>query len=82
MRSAPFLVTAAAVSALVVTPASRATAAVTLDWSGFASAAYSYNFDQPADDTNHGRIFEALLRLVRRGSAFDQTRAVERRART
>ena len=29
-----------------------------LDWSGYVDAAYSYNFDQPADGINHGRIFD------------------------
>ena len=58
MRSVPSLVTAAAISALVVTPASQATAEVTLDWSGFVTAAYTFNVDEPADGTNHGRIFD------------------------
>jgi len=58
MRSVPSLVTTAAISALVVTPASQATAEVTLDWSGFVTAAYSFNFDEPADGTNHGRVFD------------------------
>jgi len=58
MRSAPSLVTAAAISALVVTSASQATAEVTLDWSGFVSAAYSFNIDEPANGENAGRIFD------------------------
>jgi hypothetical protein len=58
MRSAPSLVTAAAIFALVVTPASQAFAEVALDWSGFVTAAYTFNFDEPADGTNHGRVFD------------------------
>jgi len=58
MRSVSSLATAAAISALVVAPASQAAAEVTLDWSGFVTAAYTFNFDEPADDTNHGRIFD------------------------
>jgi len=58
MRSVSSLATAAAISALVVAPASQATAEVTLDWSGFVSAAYSFNIDEPANGENAGRIFD------------------------
>jgi hypothetical protein len=57
MRSAPLLVPAA-VAALVVVPATQAPAAVTLDWSGFVTAAYTFNFNEPENSTNEGRVFD------------------------
>jgi hypothetical protein len=57
MRSAPLLVPAA-VAALVAAPASQAKADVTLDWSGFVTAAYTFNIDEPKSGINNGRIFD------------------------
>jgi hypothetical protein len=57
MRSAPLLVPAA-VAALAVVPATQAPAAVNLDWSGFVTAAYTFNIDQPKSGINHGRVFD------------------------
>ena len=57
MRSAPLLVPAA-IAALVAGPASQAKADMTLNWSGFVTAAYTFNIDQPKSRTNNGRIFD------------------------
>jgi len=57
MRSAPLLVPAA-IAALVAVPATQAPAVVTLDWSGFVTAAYTFNIDEPKSDTNAGRVFD------------------------
>jgi hypothetical protein len=57
MRSASLLVPAA-IAALVAGSASQAKADMTLNWSGFVTAAYTFNIDEPRSGINHGRIFD------------------------
>ncbi|PJB95128.1 MAG: hypothetical protein CO080_09385 [Nitrospirae bacterium CG_4_9_14_0_8_um_filter_70_14] len=42
----------------VASLAGPARAELALDWSGFVTGAYTFNVNEPADDTNHGRVFD------------------------